>query len=139
MYPKVVHIANKLLCFEHCGVFTFELPRAGKIKQGFGRCSVSCQQWQDVVAEFPAELAARLLPPEPKRKVKVANGSPLPADISENERVVYGLLSADHPTHIDALASASRLAVSELSGVLLELEMRELIRQLPGKCFVRRL
>ncbi|HYX41392.1 MAG TPA: DNA-processing protein DprA, partial [Pyrinomonadaceae bacterium] len=28
------------------------------------------QQWQDVAAELPAEIAARLLPPEPKRKRK---------------------------------------------------------------------
>nr|MBA3320917.1 DNA-protecting protein DprA [Pyrinomonadaceae bacterium] len=41
--------------------------------------------------------------------------------------------------HIDALAEASKLAVPELSSALLGLEMRELIRQLPGKCFVRKL
>jgi hypothetical protein len=29
--------------------------------------------------------------------------------------------------------------VSELTGALLGLEMRELVRQLPGKCFVRKL
>jgi len=101
------------------------------------------QQWQDVAAELPPEIAARLLPPEPAKKRRT--GAPvqpevaLPADLSEGERVVMKLLSADEPTHIDALAGASNLSVSVLTGVLLGLEMRELIRQLPGKCFVRKL
>lgn len=49
------------------------------------------------------------------------------------------MLSADDRTHIDALIGASKLAIPELTGVLLALEMRELIRQLPGKCFVKKL
>ena len=53
--------------------------------------------------------------------------------------MIFRLLSADTPAHIDALSEASKLPVSELTGVLLALEMRELIRQLPGKCFVRKL
>jgi DNA processing protein len=101
------------------------------------------QQWQDVAMELPPEIAARLLPPEPSKK-KAGDGAAerqatLPADLSEGERAVFGLLSADEPVHIDALAGASQLAVSDLTGVLLGLEMRELIRQLPGKCFVRKL
>ncbi|HEY9403475.1 MAG TPA: DNA-processing protein DprA [Pyrinomonadaceae bacterium] len=101
------------------------------------------QQWQDVAAELPPEIAARLLPPEPQKK-KRAEGAAmqqptLPADLSEAERALLGLLSADEPVHIDALVGVSKLPVSELTGVLLGLEMRELIRQLPGKCFVRKL
>ncbi len=103
------------------------------------------QQWQDVAAELPTEIAARLLPPAPSKKK--AGASPtqtqqqlaLPADLSEGERAVFGLLSADEPVHIDALVGASHLAVSDLTGVLLGLEMRDLVRQLPGKCFVRKL
>ena len=99
------------------------------------------QQWQDVVSEFPPELAAQLLPPEVKKKGGGAAGQAphFPEDLSGPERAVFKLLSSDDPLHIDALASASSLPISELSGVLLGLEMRELVRQLPGKCFVRRL
>jgi DNA processing protein len=101
------------------------------------------QQWQDVAAELPPEIAARLLPPELSKKRGGAAGAgrqaALPADFSDGERVVFRLLSADEPVHIDALVGASKLAVSELTGVLLGLEMRDLIRQLPGKCFVRKL
>jgi DNA processing protein len=102
------------------------------------------QQWQDVAMELPPDVAARLLPPEPLKKKRggAATTVPqatLPLDLSEGERAVFGLLSADEPVHIDALVGASQLAVSDLTGVLLGLEMRELIRQLPGKCFVRKL
>ena len=99
------------------------------------------QQWQDVAAELPPDIAARLLPPEPakKKKAGAAGQQALPADLSESERAVIKLISADEPVHIDALAGASQLAVSDLTGVLLGLEMRDLVRQLPGKCFVRKL
>jgi DNA processing protein len=98
------------------------------------------QQWQDVAAELPPEIAARLLPPEVEKKskgerVEVA----APADLSEGERKVFELLSADEPAHIDSLIETSKLSVSELTGALFGLEMRELVRQLPGKCFVKKL
>jgi DNA processing protein len=99
------------------------------------------QQWQDVAAELPPDIAARLLPPEPEKKKKGASEQQhaLPAGLSESERVVLKLLSADEPVQIDALVGASNLSVSALTGILLGLEMRDLVRQLPGKCFVRRL
>jgi DNA processing protein len=98
------------------------------------------QQWQDVAAEFPPDIAAALLPPEPKKGAKRgATAAALPADLSTAERAVLKLISTDEPAHIDALAESSGLPVQELSGVLLALEMRDLIRQLPGKCFVRKL
>jgi hypothetical protein len=37
------------------------------------------------------------------------------------------------------LAEKSGLPVHELAGVLLGLELRELVRQLPGRCFVRKI
>jgi len=101
------------------------------------------QQWQDVAAELPPEIAARLLPPEPPKKKAGAAVQPrqaaFPADLSEDERAVMKLLSTDEPVHIDALVGANNLSVSTLTGVLLGLEMRDLVRQLPGKCFVRKL
>ena len=98
------------------------------------------QAWQDVAAEFPPDIAATLLPPEPNKISKLSDAdAPLPADLSDTERAVLKLISTDEPAHIDSLAESSGLAVQELSGLLLALEMRELIRQLPGRCFVRKL
>jgi DNA processing protein len=98
------------------------------------------QTWQDVVAEFPPEIAAALLPPESKKKKTTGlDDAPLPQDLSESERAVLKLITADAPAQIDELAEASGLGVAELSAVLLGLEFRELIRQLPGRLYVRRL
>jgi DNA processing protein len=101
------------------------------------------QAWQDVAAEMPPEIAARLLPPATTKKTEekglVEQLRLVPDDLSATEHAVLKLLSADDPAHIDALAEASRLSVPELTGALLALEMRELIRQLPGRCFVRKL
>ncbi|MCA1633106.1 MAG: DNA-processing protein DprA [Acidobacteria bacterium] len=97
------------------------------------------QQWQDVAAELPPEIAARLLPPEPRKKKGGGVSAALPEDITEQERAVLKLLSTDEAAQIDELAVASELPLTELIGVLLGLEMRDLIRQLPGRCFVRKL
>jgi DNA processing protein len=101
------------------------------------------QQWQDICAELPPEIAARLLPPEPKKRRGKGEGASasavVPSDLTDDERAVFGLLSTDEPSHIDALAEESKLSLSSLTSALLGLEMRELVRQLPGKCFVRKL
>jgi DNA processing protein len=101
------------------------------------------QQWQDVVVELPPDIAARLLPPptksQPAGSSVLAQMSLTPHDLTPQERAVWELLSAEEAAHIDALAEASQLSIPELTGALLALEMRELIRQLPGKCFVRKL
>jgi DNA processing protein len=62
-----------------------------------------------------------------------------PHDLTPQKRAVWELLSAEEAAHIDELAEASHLSIPELTGALLGLEMRELIRQLPGKCFIRKL
>ena len=97
------------------------------------------QTWQDVVSEFPPDIAARILPPELKREKAAAAAATVPADASEEERAVLKLLSCDESVHIDELAEATRRPVHELAPVLLGLEMRDLIRQLPGKRFARRI
>ena len=101
------------------------------------------QQWQDVASELPPEIAAQLLPPPSKKSKKkgdlVGQLQLSPPDLTEQESVVFKLMSADDPAHIDALAEATKLSITELTSALLTLEMRELIRALPGKCFVRKI
>jgi DNA processing protein len=101
------------------------------------------QQWQDVASELPPEIAAQMLPP-PSRKTKkkgelVDQLQLTPSDLSEHERAVFRLLTTDSPQQIDSLAEGTKLSITQLTAALLSLEMRELIRALPGKCFVRRL
>ena len=101
------------------------------------------QQWQDVAGELPPEIAAQLLPPPNKKGKKkgdlVDQLKLSPPDLSENERVVFKLLSTDTPQQIDTLAEGTKLSITQLTSALLALEMRELIRALPGMCFVRKM
>lgn len=99
------------------------------------------QQWQDVVAELPSEIAASILPP--KIEKAAANGkaeeAKLPVDLSEHERKVWSLLSADENTHIDVLLESSGLSFGDLNGALVGLDIRDLIRVLPGKHYARKI
>jgi DNA processing protein len=101
------------------------------------------QQWQDVASELPPEIAAQLLPPQPKKEKKgeklVEQLALTPMGLSAEEEKVFALLSPDESLHIDELSVRSGLGVPQLTGLLLNLEMRELIRQLPGKCFARKI
>jgi len=100
------------------------------------------QQWQDVASELPAEIAAQLLPPPTRKKKQgdlVDQLRLTPADLNENERAIFKQLNTDVPLQIDSLAETTKLSITQLTSALLTLEMRELIRALPGKCFVRRM
>lgn len=101
------------------------------------------QQWQDIANELPPEIAAQLLPPPGKKSRKkgelIDQLQLAPRDLSEHERAIFKLLSTDTPQQIDALAEGTRLSITQLTSALLTLEMRELIRALPGKCFVRKM
>jgi DNA processing protein len=101
------------------------------------------QQWQDIATELPPQIAARLLPPpfgEKRKEKSLADRlSFVPEGLSRAETSVFRLLTPDAPAHIDTLIDQSRLPMSELTNALLSLEIRELVRALPGKCFVRKL
>jgi DNA processing protein len=101
------------------------------------------QQWQDVAAELPPQIAAKLLPPplvDKKKEKSMADQLALvPQNLSGYERSVFKLLTPDTPAHIDMLVNQSRLSISDLTAALLELEMRDLVRALPGRCFVRKM
>ena len=63
----------------------------------------------------------------------------LPAlNLSENEQRVYDTLSA-YESGIDEVIRRCGLPSSAVSVALLGLEMKRLVRQLPGKMFVRRM
>lgn len=64
--------------------------------------------------------------PEPQR----------PANLSEEESAVLTAIGNEE-VHIDAIRSRSRLPIAKVSSTLLALEMRRLVKQLPGSYFVR--
>ncbi len=99
------------------------------------------QQWQDIAAELPPQISAKLLPPSlgVKNESISERLSLMPEGLTATETCVFKLLTPDSPAHVDWLIDKSKLAVSDLTAALLSLEIRDLVRALPGRCFVRRL
>ena len=63
--------------------------------------------------------------------------TPLP-DLSEEEMLLYRLLG-ESPLHIDAIIRESQLDPGRVSSLLLNLELKGLISQWPGKCFSKKM
>jgi DNA processing protein len=59
-----------------------------------------------------------------------------PPSITDEERSVFDTVSAE-PKHIDAIMAESGRAPGRLGGILTTLELKGLVKQLPGKYFVR--
>jgi len=57
------------------------------------------------------------------------------ASLSGSEKKLYELLTADEPVHIDDMVERSGLNSSEVLATLFDLEMKGVVRQLPGKQF----
>jgi len=58
--------------------------------------------------------------------------------LTEGEKSLYGLLN-ETPLHIDAIIRESRLDPGSVSSLLLNLELKGLISQWPGKCFSKKM
>jgi DNA processing protein len=99
------------------------------------------QHWRDVTEELPTEWKEKI--PGKMRTESSAGAETQPVFeavvLSGQERLVFDLLSPDVASHIDQLLMTSGLNSSDLMNALLGLEMKDRIRQLPGKSFVRRL
>ena len=90
-----------------------------------------CEGVEDILSEFEYLFPASNRPPTAS-----ATGV-LPAlELGENEQKVYGHLS-NEDVGIDDVIRKCGLPSSAVSVALLSLEMKRLVRQLPGKRFVR--
>ena len=90
-----------------------------------------CEGAEDILSEFEY-----LFPPSNKQASACETGI-LPAlELSDNEHKVYDCLSEEQVS-IDEGIRKSGLPASAASVALLSLEMKRIIRQLPGKMFVR--
>jgi DNA processing protein len=91
--------------------------------------------WQDVVEELPTEVRMELFPVAPAAVEERA--TLIAATLAPDQKKLYDLLSVDQPTHIDELMGQSGMTSSLGLATLCEMELKGIIRQLPGKQFVR--
>ena len=87
----------------------------------------------DVIEELPTPVRAALVQaeqPEAEQRNLLAAAS-----LNGSEKKLYELLNADEPKPIDDIVEHSGLNSSEVLATLFNLEMKGIIRQLPGKQF----
>ncbi|MGH9937721.1 MAG: DNA-processing protein DprA, partial [Blastocatellia bacterium] len=100
------------------------------------------QHWRDVVEEFPRDVKESILGVNrPNRDDAQSNVQPMfeTVALSDDERKLLDLLTADAPSHVDQLLISSGMDSSDLMTALLGLEMKDRIKQLPGKSFIKRI
>jgi len=90
-----------------------------------------CESAEDILSEFEYLFPASNRPPS------AGETGVLPAiELSENEQKVYDALDHEESS-IDEVIRGSGLPSSAVSVALLSLEMKRVVRQLPGKLFVK--
>jgi DNA processing protein len=109
------------------------------IKQG----AKLVQDYNDVIVELAPEARRRLVEKSRARLGADASPGPVQGELplgpsSDTARAVLALLCVDQAVHLDILLEKlERCSASELIAVLFELEMLGLVKQLPGKNFVK--
>ena len=94
---------------------------------------VTCAE--DVIEELPTAVRAALVqaeqPESEQRNLLAVNG------LNSSGKKLYELLSAEEPVPIDEIVERSGLNSSEVLATLFTLEMKGIVRQLPGKQFCK--
>jgi DNA processing protein len=91
------------------------------------------QVWRDIVEELPAEVRRAILEREDTRPAK----TPELDLLTPEESNVLDMLAYDQAIQFDRILPRSGMTVPQLSALLLGLEMRGRLRQVPGNLFVR--
>ena len=84
---------------------------------------------QDIIDGL-GEVGETLAPPRPRPEAA-------PLDLSDDEAKVLAAVP-DEPIHIDAIADAAGLPAHSVASLLMILELKRAVTQLPGKLFVRK-
>ena len=93
--------------------------------------------WEDVVEELPTEVRAELF--QVQTATREERAALLGEELSPLQKKVFGLLGVDEAVHVDELVERAELTSSEVLATLCEMEMKGIVRQMPGKQFIRTL
>jgi DNA processing protein len=88
-----------------------------------------------VVEQLPTPVRAGPLPVETAPLTERA--TPVEQDLAPTERPLDELLSMYESPHVDELVELSGLTSSEVLAALFDLELKGVVRQLPGKQFLK--
>jgi DNA processing protein len=90
------------------------------------------------LVESSEDILEEILPQLEKERESPQKVESPARDLTEEERILYDQLS-ETPLHIDALIRESQFDPGKVSSLLLNLELKGLILQWPGKCFSKKL
>jgi DNA processing protein len=89
------------------------------------------------LADSPADVLEEIAP-QFRPRTEGGARPVAPTGLGDEERRVLALCEAAEQVHADEIAAASGLPVSRLAGILLTLELQNLLEPLPGKWFRRK-
>ena len=84
---------------------------------------------EDILDELPGGLESLLKEPDEQEP-------PPEPELLPKEKKVFSLLHQQEE-HIDIIIERSGLSAKEVAGILINLELQDLVKQLPGKSFIR--
>jgi len=116
---EVFAVPGSIQSFKSTGTHTL-------IKQG----AKLIENAQDVLEELAAFMEA---PGRPENRDSVCKAAVRPS-LLPDEMAVYEILSP-YPEHIDTIVRKTRIEPGKLLGLLLQLELKGMVHQLPGKFF----
>jgi len=90
------------------------------------------------LVESSEDILEEVLPQWRREGEMAQKGEDPVLTLTEAEKCLYGLLE-ETPLHIDALIRESQLDPGSVSSLLLNLELKGLISQWPGKCFSKKM
>ena len=88
----------------------------------------------DILAELPAGMRTSAL--QHRSSPTNSSTASAPTDLRPEEAQILALVQPEE-THIEALIHNSQLPAHVVASILVTLELRGVVRQLPGKFFVR--
>ncbi|HEX5412096.1 MAG TPA: DNA-processing protein DprA [Terriglobia bacterium] len=99
-------------------------------------------EWIDVVEEFSPDVRMQLLPSDEAsdggRGIR-GSGQLFDESLTQEQKKVFEALRVDESLFVDSILGSVPLPQAQVMQALLELEMGGLVRQLPGKNFIRKL
>jgi DNA processing protein len=90
------------------------------------------------LVESSEDILEEILPQWRRESETTPKIEPPDRNLTEEERTLYRLLG-ETPLHIDVIIRESRFDPGRVSSLLMNLELRELVSQWPGKCFSKKM
>src|SRR6218665_2961531 len=115
-------------------VFAFPGRAGDVLAEG---CNGLIKQNRAGLVESAADVLAAMQWQQENKTSKKTQQIPLLIQLNEDEKLIVGLLSEKRSAHMDEICQATRLPVSKVSGLLLQLEFSNLVKSRPGKIFER--